>query len=136
MLEHVRDLPKVISEVARVLRPGAPFFYTTTTGPPASRLAVIQVSQEWRRWAFLPPGTHEWRMFIKPGELRTLLSLNRLEWKENRGLVPDISIPRVLSSLRRRARGEWTYVDLSRRIGLVESRFLGGMYVGYAVKDV
>ncbi|OGD22623.1 MAG: 3-demethylubiquinone-9 3-O-methyltransferase [Candidatus Aminicenantes bacterium RBG_16_63_16] len=136
VLEHVRDLPKVISEVARVLRPGAPFFYNTINRTLASRLAVIQVSQEWRRWAFLPPGTHEWRMFIKPGELRTLLSLNRLEWKENRGLVPDISIPRVLSSLRRRARGEWTYVDLSRRIGLVESRFLGGMYVGYAVKDV
>jgi hypothetical protein len=73
-------------------------------------------------------------MFIRPREMKALLSLNHLEWKENRGLVPKISIPRVLSCLRKRARGEWSYVDLSRRIGLVEGGFLAGMYIGYALK--
>jgi 2-polyprenyl-6-hydroxyphenyl methylase/3-demethylubiquinone-9 3-methyltransferase len=135
VLEHVRDLPKVISETARVLKPGGVFLYNTINRTLVSRLAVIKVSQEWRRWAFLPPNVHEWRMFIKPGELKALLSLNRLDWREHRGLMPDISIPRVLSALSKRARGGWDYVDLGRRIGLVESRWTAGMYIGYAVKS-
>jgi 2-polyprenyl-6-hydroxyphenyl methylase/3-demethylubiquinone-9 3-methyltransferase len=134
VLEHVRDLPGVIAEVARVLRPGGVFCYDTFNRTIISNLAVIKVSQEWKRWAFLPPRVHVWRMFIKPRELKSLLSLNQLEWREHRGLVPSLSLFKVLAALRRRARGEWTYVDLSRRIGLVESRWTGGMYIGYAVK--
>jgi 2-polyprenyl-6-hydroxyphenyl methylase/3-demethylubiquinone-9 3-methyltransferase len=134
VLEHVRDLPAVISEVARVLRPGGVFCYDSFNRTIVSRIAVIKVSQEWKRWAFLPPNLHVWRMFIKPRELRSLLSVHHLDWGEHRGLVPNLSVPKVLSCLRRRARGEWTYVDLSRRIGLVESRWTGGMYIGHAVK--
>jgi hypothetical protein len=74
-------------------------------------------------------------MFIKPGELKALLTLNRLDWREHRGLMPDISIPRVLSALRQRATGKLNYIDLGRRIGLVESRWTAGMYIGYAVKS-
>ena len=134
VLEHVRDLPKVISEAARVLKPGGFFFYDTYNRTFVSWLAVIKVSQEWSRWAFLPPRVHQWRMFIKPRELKALLSAHCLEWREHRGLLPNGSIPGVLSCLRKRAKGEWTYVDLSRRIGLVESRFTAGMYIGHAVK--
>ena len=134
VLEHVRDLPSVISEVARVLKPAGFFFFDTFNRTFVSWLAVIKISQEWRRWAFLPPNIHEWRMFIKPRELKALLRINHLKWREHRGLMPNLSIPRVLSCLRKRARGEWTYVDLSRRIGLVESRFTAGMYIGHAVK--
>jgi len=134
VLEHVRDRAKVISETARVLKPGGLFFFDTFNRTMVSWLAVIKVSQQWKRWAFLPPRIHEWRMFIKPRELRALLSLHHLDWREHRGLIPNMSVPKVLSCLRKRARGEWTYVDLSRRIGLVESRFTAGMYIGYALK--
>jgi 2-polyprenyl-6-hydroxyphenyl methylase / 3-demethylubiquinone-9 3-methyltransferase len=134
VLEHVRDLPRVVSEIARVLRPGGFFFFDTFNRTFVSWLAVIKVSQEWKRWAFLPPDIHEWRMFVKPRELKALLDLHHLDWREHRGLMPNLSIPRVLSCLRKRARGEWTYVDLSSRIGLVESRWTGGMYIGHAVK--
>ncbi len=135
VLEHVRDLPKVVSEIARVMRPGGFFFFDTFNRTFVSWLAVIKVSQEWRRWAFLPPDIHEWRMFVKPRELKALLSLHHIAWRDHRGLLPSLSIPKVLSCLRKRARGEWTYVELGRRIGLVESRFTAGMYVGHAVKS-
>jgi 2-polyprenyl-6-hydroxyphenyl methylase/3-demethylubiquinone-9 3-methyltransferase len=135
VLEHVQDLSKVISEIARVLRRRGVFCYDTFNRTLISRLAVIKFCQEWKRWAFLLPNLHVWQMFIKPRELKTLFSLNHLDWKEYRGLMPNMSIPRVLSCLRKRAKGEWTYVDLSRRIGLVESRFTGGMYIGYGVKS-
>jgi 2-polyprenyl-6-hydroxyphenyl methylase/3-demethylubiquinone-9 3-methyltransferase len=134
VLEHVRDVPKVIAEIARVLKPGGVFCYDTFNRTIISKLAVIKVSQTWKRWAFLPPNLHVWRMFIKPRELRSQLSLNHLEWKEHRGLVPNMSIPKVFSCLRKRAKGKWTYIDLSDRIRLVESRFTAGMYIGYAVK--
>jgi hypothetical protein len=49
--------------------------------------------------------------------------------------MPDISIPRLLSALRQRAVGTLNYIDLGRRIGLVESRWTAGMYIGYAVKS-
>ncbi len=66
VLEHVRDLPKVISEIARVLEPGGVFIYDTLNRTWLSRLAAIKVSQEWARWAFMPARLHVWDMFIKP----------------------------------------------------------------------
>lgn len=136
VLEHVRDLPSVISEAARVLRPGGVFCYDTFNRTFLSWLAVIKVSQEWNRWAFLPPRLHVWRMFIKPREMKSLLVLNHLDWREHRGLVPNIPVPRVLARLRERARGELSYADLSRLIRLRESRWTGGMYIGYALKTI
>jgi 2-polyprenyl-6-hydroxyphenyl methylase/3-demethylubiquinone-9 3-methyltransferase len=134
VLEHVRDVPKVIAEIARVLKPGGVFCYDTFNRTILTKLAIIKISQEWKLWSFLPPNLHVWRMFIRPRELRSLLRLNHLEWREHRGLVPNMSIPKILSCLRQRARGKWTYIDLSARIRLVESRWTGGMYIGYAVK--
>jgi len=82
----------------------------------------------------MPKDLHVWEMFIKPGEMRSLLRENRLEWKEHRGMIPDVPIPRVLRYLRRRAAGDWTYRELAERIKLVESRITAVMYMGYAVK--
>lgn len=134
VLEHVRDLPKVIAEISRVLKPGGAFCYDTLNRNWISRLAAIRISQVWKRWAFMPKDLHVWEMFIKPGEMRSLLRENRLEWKEHRGMIPDVPIPRVLRYLRRRAAGDWTYRELAERIKLVESRITAVMYMGYAVK--
>ncbi len=131
----MRDLPKVISEVARVLEPGGVFCYDTFNRTWLSHLAAIKVSQVWKPWAFMPPNLHVWRMFIKPGEMRSLLRQNGLEWKEHRGLAPDIPIPRILGYLRQRARGEWTYAELAAKVRMVESRVKSVMYMGCAVKN-
>jgi 2-polyprenyl-6-hydroxyphenyl methylase / 3-demethylubiquinone-9 3-methyltransferase len=134
VLEHVRDLPKVISEIARVLKPGGVFCYDTFNRNWASLLGAIKISQAWKPWAFMPPNLHVWKMFIKPREMKSLLRHNGLEWKEHRGLMPDVPIPRLLGYLRRRARGEWTYAELAGRVRMVESRLTTVMYLGYAVK--
>ena len=55
VLEHVRDLPQVISEVSRVLKPGGIFCYDTINRTLRSKLVAIKIAQVWRRWAFLPP---------------------------------------------------------------------------------
>lgn len=135
VLEHVRDLPRVIAEVSRVLKPGGVFFYDTLNRTWLSHLAAIKISQVWRPWAFMPPDLHVWRMFIRTGEMKTLLRQNGLTWKEHRGLKPDIPIPRLLGYLRRRARGEWSYAELAAKVRMVESRITAVMYMGYAVKE-
>jgi 2-polyprenyl-6-hydroxyphenyl methylase/3-demethylubiquinone-9 3-methyltransferase len=134
VLEHVRDLPKVISEISRVLKPGGVFYYDTINRTWASLLVAIKIGQEWKRWAFFPPNLHVWRMFIKPGEMRSLLRRNGLEWKEHRGMMPDVPIPRLLGYLRKRAKGEWTYGELAGRVRMIESRITAVQYMGYAVK--
>ena len=78
VLEHVRSLPKVISETARVLRPGGTFLFDTINRNPLARLATITVAEDILR--LLPRGTHDPAMFIKPRELRHALT--------GAGLVP------------------------------------------------
>ena len=134
VLEHVRDLPKVISEISRVLKPGGVFVFDTLNRTWISKLAAIKVSQQWKRWAFMPPDLHVWEMFIKPRELRALLERNQLEWKGHRGIMPSVSAFKTLRFLRRRAKGEWTYRDLSARVRMAEIRCPAVMYMGYAVK--
>ena len=134
VLEHVRDLPQVIREVARVLKPGGAFCYETLNRTWLSDLVAIRIGQQWRPWAFMPPNLHVWEMFITPREMKALLRENHLEWKEHQGVRPGVSLLAALRSLRRRARGEWSYADLGEKIRLVESRITAVMYLGWAVK--
>ena len=85
VLEHVQDLPKVISEISRVLKPGGVFIYDTFNRTFLSKLVAIKVLQDWKRWSIMPPHLHEWEMFIKPGEIIQLLNQNHLVWKEHTG---------------------------------------------------
>jgi 2-polyprenyl-6-hydroxyphenyl methylase/3-demethylubiquinone-9 3-methyltransferase len=130
----VRDVAKVIAEISRVLRPGGVFCYDTFNRTFLSKLVAIRVAQDWTRWAFAPPHLHVWEMFIKPDELKSLLGQNELEWKEHRGLGPNVSALKFLGYLRQRARGELTYRDLGERISAVESGHLAIMYMGYAIQ--
>ena len=50
VLEHVRDLPKVISEISRVLKPGGIFYYDTLNRTWTSLLGAIKIGQVWKPW--------------------------------------------------------------------------------------
>lgn len=78
VLEHVTDLNKVLSQVARVLRPGGLFLFDTINRNPLARLATITVAEDLLR--LLPRGTHDPALFIKPHELSRAL--------HGAGLVP------------------------------------------------
>jgi 2-polyprenyl-6-hydroxyphenyl methylase/3-demethylubiquinone-9 3-methyltransferase len=134
VLEHVRDLPKVTAEIARVLKSGGVFCYDTLNRTLISKLVAIKVWQEWKRYAFMPPNLHVWEMFIKPKEIISLLERNGFEPKGQRGTSPNLSIPKMLSALRKRVKGEWTYKDLGERFFLRESNDKSILYMGYAVK--
>jgi 2-polyprenyl-6-hydroxyphenyl methylase/3-demethylubiquinone-9 3-methyltransferase len=71
VLEHVADLNKVLSEIARTLRPGGHFLFDTVNRNPLARLATITIAEDMLR--LLPRGTHDPAMFIKPAELRAAM---------------------------------------------------------------
>ena len=71
VLEHVADLHKVMSQVARVLRPGGLFLFDTINRNPLARLATITLAEDLLR--LLPRGTHDPAKFIKPAELRAAM---------------------------------------------------------------
>jgi 2-polyprenyl-6-hydroxyphenyl methylase/3-demethylubiquinone-9 3-methyltransferase len=85
VLEHVRDLPKVIGEIYRVTKPGGVLFFDMLNRTFVSKLAAIKIWREWKSTAFMPPRLHEWRMFIRPEELKGLFAQAGFELKEFRG---------------------------------------------------
>lgn len=134
VLEHVQDLPKVISEISRVLKPGGVFIYDTFNRTFLSKLVVIKVLQEWKRWAIMPSHLHEWEMFVKPEEMKHLLSKNNLLWSEHVGIMPDISVLKIWRYLHLRANGDLTYEEFGKKFHMVASNITQVMYMGYATK--
>ena len=72
VLEHVADLEQVIREIARVMKPGGLFLFDTINRNPIARLATITIAEDLLR--LLPQGTHDPDMYIKPAELRAMMS--------------------------------------------------------------
>ncbi|HEY2934184.1 MAG TPA: bifunctional 2-polyprenyl-6-hydroxyphenol methylase/3-demethylubiquinol 3-O-methyltransferase UbiG [Acidobacteriota bacterium] len=134
VLEHVGDLTDVISETARVLKPGGIYFYDTINRTLQSKLVTIKLFQDWNWTSFMPPRLHDWNMYIKPEELRAVMARHNLENRGLTGMRPRISPLKLIRSLRRRKRGEISYAELGRRMQLKLDSNLSVMYVGYAVK--
>lgn len=86
VLEHVSDLTKVLSEVARVLKPKGAFLFDTINRNPVSRFGTITVAENILR--LLPKGTHDPELFIKPRELTLALENAGLAAGPTKGLGP------------------------------------------------
>jgi len=78
VLEHVQDLPAVMAEAARVLRPGGVFLFDTINRNLLARFVTITIAEDILR--LLPRGTHDPALFIKPAEMRAAMT--------EAGLVP------------------------------------------------
>ena len=135
VLEHVSDVNVVVSEIARVLKKGGLFFFDTINRTLFSRVAVIYFMQECGLTSFGRADGHVWGMFIKPRELRTIMSRNGMDLKEIRGISPARSGPSALIGMYRASRGKISYRALAERMGFGESGRVGGSYMGYGVKS-
>ncbi|MFA5054690.1 MAG: bifunctional 2-polyprenyl-6-hydroxyphenol methylase/3-demethylubiquinol 3-O-methyltransferase UbiG [Dehalococcoidia bacterium] len=80
VLEHVKDIDKVLSEVRRVLRPKGLFLFDTVNRNWLSRLLVLNVVEDVLK--LIPKNTHDADKFIRPVELSRLLGNNGFTVKE------------------------------------------------------
>jgi 2-polyprenyl-6-hydroxyphenyl methylase/3-demethylubiquinone-9 3-methyltransferase len=121
VLEHLHDLPRAISEGARVLRPGGVLVFDTINRTLKSYVLMILLAQEIFKVA--APKTHDWQLFIAPEELRTLLARHGLAIRQLAGLTPRQSIPRMIGNiLQHKSIGEFGISD-----------DLSVLYFGYAI---
>jgi 2-polyprenyl-6-hydroxyphenyl methylase/3-demethylubiquinone-9 3-methyltransferase len=74
VVEHVVDLPGFLHTCNNLVRAGGIEFIATINRTLLSWLVAIVGAEYLLRW--LPRGTHQWRRFRKPGELKALLSTN------------------------------------------------------------
>lgn len=113
VLEHVEDLKATLREITRVLAPGGIFIFDTINRTLLARIALIWIGERFFQKSGLVPGLHDYHHFIKPHELRHMLSNNQLLVREMTGFMPQIS---------------------GGRLTLGPGWFMGVSYVGYATK--
>ena len=71
VIEHVADPAKYLRDTARLIAPGG-LMILATLNRTAKALALAKVGAEYLlRW--VPIGTHDWRRFLKPEEIRSFL---------------------------------------------------------------
>ena len=72
VIEHVRDPETFIRTCSRLVAPGG-LMIVATLNRTLKSLALGKVAAEYvLRW--VPAGTHDWRQFLKPDEIRLMLS--------------------------------------------------------------
>jgi len=86
VLEHVSDLSQVISEIARVLKPGGTFLFDTINRNPLAAFLTVTIAED--TLGLLPKGAHDPALYIKPGELNALLRANGFYPGPLKGLGP------------------------------------------------
>ena len=129
------DVDRVISETARVLKPGGLYLFDTINRTVKSKLIAIKVMQQWPLTRITDAEIHDWDMFIKPGELAGVLGRHGLKTGEMVGLGPRVSLPAVLASFIAARRGRITYGEFSRRLDIGQVASTAVSYMGFAVKD-
>ncbi|MHA7262085.1 bifunctional 2-polyprenyl-6-hydroxyphenol methylase/3-demethylubiquinol 3-O-methyltransferase UbiG [Arthrobacter sp. TMN-37] len=134
VLEHVTDLPRVIGESARVLKPGGLYLFDTINRTRTSKLLGIKVMQDWSLTRLTDAALHDWDMFITPGELTDQLSRRGLVVGEITGLAPRARTPVVLKGFYDARKRRISYGELSRRLDFGRVATKRVSYMGYALK--
>lgn len=135
VLEHVSDVDRSVGEAARVLRPGGYYLFDTINRTAKSKIIMIKLFQEWPAFRWAPRDLHDWDRFVTPEELELSLTRHGLTNEEFVGFVPGRHPLKVLSLLRRRARGELSYGEMGRQFRITVSRTdISAGYGGHARK--
>lgn len=136
VLEHVSNLERVIEESARVLRPGGIYFFDTINRTRASKLLMIKLFQEWSLTAWMPRNLHDWEKFIRPDELKALLSQQSLHVRDLIGMAPSAAPPKLLVDLLRLRRRSINCGEFGSRSRFREGTDVSVVYAGFAIREV
>jgi 2-polyprenyl-6-hydroxyphenyl methylase/3-demethylubiquinone-9 3-methyltransferase len=134
VLEHVSDLERVVSETARVLKPGGLYLFDTINRTRTSKLLAIKLLQDWRLTRVVDTELHSWALFIKPTELAEILRRHGLRLDEITGLGPRANKASLLWNFTRARRGRITFGRLSRLMDVGQVKGTAVSYMGRATK--
>jgi 2-polyprenyl-6-hydroxyphenyl methylase/3-demethylubiquinone-9 3-methyltransferase len=70
IFEHVHDLPRLLSEIARVLKPGGKLVCDTVSAGPLAYVATVLIGERLKGGP--PPRIHDRRLFVSADRLRML----------------------------------------------------------------
>ena len=85
VVEHVVDVPAFLAVAASMVRPGGLLVAATLNRTLKSYALAIVGAEYILRW--VEPGTHDWKQFVTPAELRAALEDGGLEVFDETGLV-------------------------------------------------
>jgi len=134
VLEHVRDVDRVISETARVLEPGGIYLFDTINRTRTSKLLAIKAMQQWPLTRLTDIAFHDWDMFITPAELAATLERRGLTPGEMTGLGARATLLAALRGLASARLGRISYGELSRRLDVGQVSSTAVSYMGFATK--
>ncbi|MPT47339.1 MAG: bifunctional 2-polyprenyl-6-hydroxyphenol methylase/3-demethylubiquinol 3-O-methyltransferase UbiG [Sphingobium sp.] len=84
VIEHVTDPSLFLRGLVEALAPGGLMILSTPNRTALSKLAMITVGEG---MGMIPKGTHEWKQFITPEELTTMLDDAGMEVTNMRGMI-------------------------------------------------
>lgn len=87
VVEHVADAPAFLADCARLTRPGGALVLSTLNRTRKSYALAI-VGAEYLL-GLVPRGTHQWRKFVRPSEMRRGLADGGATLTDVRGMVPS-----------------------------------------------
>jgi len=134
VLEHVDNLDTVMTETARVLKPGGVYLFDTINRTWISKLVVIKLFQQWKATRVMTTNLHDWHMFITPTELRAALRRHGLVCREIVGINPKGNPLRAIAAFRHLKRGTITYAEIGARLPMAIGKRTPIQYAGYANK--
>jgi 2-polyprenyl-6-hydroxyphenyl methylase / 3-demethylubiquinone-9 3-methyltransferase len=135
VLEHVDSVQQVITEIARVLKPGGMVCLDTINRTWLSKLLAIKVAQDWPLTRMVPRDVHVWEQFVTPQELTERLEQVGFAGLHFSGLTPSMNPFRALSLFIRHKLGRINFAAFGHGMVLRESSLLSLAYMGVATKQ-
>ena len=84
IIEHVEDINFFIKSCSKLLKKNGLMFVATLNKTLKSYVFAIIGAEYILRW--LPIGTHDWEKFVKPADLKNILSKNNLKIEKIDGM--------------------------------------------------
>lgn len=110
VIDHIKDYAILIKKASASLKPGGLLFISTINRTFLSKVLAIKVGEGLK---LIPPGTHDWNMFVRPSEVR--------EKTKNLNLTEIAAI------------GEWPNIIKSIFSGSITVRKSQSLLLGYAL---